>query len=207
MAGSTGLVAMRIFSRAAGVNGLAAVRDMVGVDAVLSVNDAVSAAPVDVESLYRTHRRDLVSLARIVCGSGSVAEEAVQEVFVSLHRRRPSIERGREFAYLRRATLLQLRGGWRRQGTARKHLHSVVDQQHAEPPTPESVAVDRDRRDRIDAAMRTLSQRQRECVALRYFADLTEPAIAHELGLSVGSVKTHLHRAREVLMSSLEDLR
>ncbi len=55
--------------------------------------------------------------------------------------------------------------------------------------------------------MSTLSQRQRECVALRYFADLTEPAIAHELGISVGSVKTHLHRAREVLMSSLEDLR
>ncbi|MFP5579535.1 MAG: RNA polymerase sigma factor [Acidimicrobiia bacterium] len=171
------------------------------------MNDVVSAVPVDVESLYRTHRQDLVALARVVCGSGSVAEEAVQEVFVSLHRRRPSIEPGREFAYLRQATLLQLRGRWRRQGTARKHLHSVGNAVGVVPATPESVAVDRDRRDRIDAAMRTLSQRQRECIALRYFADLTEPAIAHELGISVGSVKTHLHRARAVLTSSLEDLR
>lgn len=182
---------------------------MVGVEAALSVNDAVSAVPVDVdvEYLYRAHRRDLVALARVLSGSGSVAEEVVQEVFVSLHRRRPSVEAGREFAYLRRATILQLRGRWRRQGTARKHLHSVGDAERAEPCTPESVAVDRDRRSRIDAAMATLSQRQRECVALRYFADLTEPAIADELGISVGSVKTHLHRAREVLMSSLEDLR
>ena len=183
---------------------------MVGVEAVLAVNedDVTSAVSVDVESLYRTHRRELVALARIVSGSSSVAEEAVQEVFVSLHRRRPSIEMGRELAYLRSATLLHLRGGWRRERTARKHMHSVVAR--AEPQdrsTPESAAIDRDRRNRIDAAMSTLSQRQRECVALRYFADLTEPAIAHELGISVGSVKTHLHRAREVLTSSLEDLR
>tara|TARA_R100000306_G_C4345241_1_gene127315 strand:- start:433 stop:918 length:486 start_codon:yes stop_codon:yes gene_type:complete len=161
-----------------------------------------------VESLYRTHRRELVALARIVSGSSSVAEEAVQEVFVSLHRRRPSIKLGRELAYLRKATMLHLRGGWRRERTARKHMHSVVARPEPQDrSTPESAAIDRDRRHRIDEAMSTLSQRQRECVALRYFADLTEPAIAHELGISVGSVKTHLHRAREVLMSSLEDLR
>ena len=126
---------------------------------------------------------------------------------MSLHRRRPSVQPGSEVAYLRRATLLHLRGGWRRQRTARKHLHSVAGGDQVERSTPESTAVERDRRDRIDAAMGDLSQRQRECVALRYFADLTEPAIAQELGISVGSVKTHLHRAREVLMSSLEDLR
>jgi RNA polymerase sigma factor (sigma-70 family) len=73
--------------------------------------------------------------------------------------------------------------------------------------TPETSTLERDRRARIDRALSKLSRRQRECIALRYLADLTEPAVAEHLGISVGSVKAHLHRARNVLATSLEDLR
>lgn len=161
---------------------------------------------VDVEALYREHRSSLVALARVVCGDGEAAEEAVQEVFVSIHRRRPDVADGAEAAYLRRAVLNQLRGGWRRRAVATRHLRAVafddVDQH-----TPERSALERERRTTIDAALVRLSARQRECAALRYFADLTEPAIATELGISVGAVKTHLHRARQVLSTELEHLR
>jgi DNA-directed RNA polymerase specialized sigma24 family protein len=44
-------------------------------------------------------------------------------------------------------------------------------------------------------------------VVLHYYADLSDAAIADTLGISVGSVKTHLHRARAALAEQLETLR
>lgn len=162
-------------------------------------------AVYDAEALYRTHREELIGMARVMCGSPSMAEEVVQEVFVSLQDRRPTIQRGHERAYLRRAVLNQVRGRWRRRSTARRHLHSAATES-VENETPEQSAIESARRARIDDAIRGLSARQRECIALRYFTDLTEPAIAKELGISVGAVKSHLHRGRESLAISLGDL-
>lgn len=189
------------------VNGSGAWRDWLGVEAMVPVTETSEAADyVDAERLYVQYRRELVAFARVLSGSATAAEEAVQDVFVSLYRRSPRIEAGRELAYLRRATLLRVRGGWRHQSVARRHLRSLSSNDVDER-TPETTALAQDRRDRIDSALSKLSRRQRECIALRYFADLTEPAVADHLGISVGSVKTHLHRARNVLATSLEDLR
>lgn len=52
-----------------------------------------------------------------------------------------------------------------------------------------------------------LPKRQRDCVVLRIYADLSDAEIADALGISAGSVKTHLHRARLALADGLEALR
>ena len=57
------------------------------------------------------------------------------------------------------------------------------------------------------AAVRTLPPRQRDCIVLRFYADLSDAEIADTLGISAGSVKTHLHRARAALADRLEALR
>jgi RNA polymerase sigma-70 factor (ECF subfamily) len=49
------------------------------------------------------------------------------------------------------------------------------------------------------AAMQRLTTRQREVIALHYFADLSVADIALELGVPEGTVKTRLKRAREAL--------
>ncbi|MGB3411175.1 MAG: sigma-70 family RNA polymerase sigma factor [Microthrixaceae bacterium] len=58
---------------------------------------------------------------------------------------------------------------------------------------------------RIDLtdAMAHLSGRQQEVVLLRYLIDLPEDEVAAGMGLSRGSVKTHLHRATTKLRSEL----
>ncbi len=45
------------------------------------------------------------------------------------------------------------------------------------------------------AALRGLPRRQREAIALRYLADLSEQQVGEALGVTAGSVKTHIHRA------------
>lgn len=57
------------------------------------------------------------------------------------------------------------------------------------------------------AAVRDLPERQREVVVLRYLLELSTAEAASTLGISEGSVKTHLHRALATLETTLEGAR
>jgi DNA-directed RNA polymerase specialized sigma24 family protein len=56
----------------------------------------------------------------------------------------------------------------------------------------------------LQRALIALSPKQREVVLLRYVADLPEVDVAHELGCSVGTVKTHASRGLAALRKQLE---
>lgn len=55
----------------------------------------------------------------------------------------------------------------------------------------------------LNAALLTLARRQREAVALRYLGGLSDQEVAHVLGISIGSVKTHIHRGLKGLRGRL----
>ena len=56
----------------------------------------------------------------------------------------------------------------------------------------------------LQRALLALSPKQREVVMLRYLVDLPEAEVAHTLGCSVGTVKTHASRGLAALRRSLE---
>jgi RNA polymerase sigma factor (sigma-70 family) len=51
----------------------------------------------------------------------------------------------------------------------------------------------------VMSGLRRLPRRQRECLVLRYYLDLTEAEIARALDISNGSVKTHTSRGLAAL--------
>lgn len=55
----------------------------------------------------------------------------------------------------------------------------------------------------VGMALRQLTQRERACVVLRFYEDLTVPSIAERIGISEGAVKRYLsdavHRLEAVL--------
>jgi RNA polymerase sigma-70 factor, ECF subfamily len=57
----------------------------------------------------------------------------------------------------------------------------------------------------LEAALRALPARQRDVVVLRYLSDLPEEAVAEALGISAGTVKTHLSRGLTSLRRLLGD--
>jgi RNA polymerase sigma-70 factor, ECF subfamily len=69
---------------------------------------------------------------------------------------------------------------------------------------------DRDRAPAVDpdpelwAAVRSLPDRQRQAVLLRYLLDLPQDAIAAEMGVAPGTVAATLHQARRALAEVLE---
>jgi len=161
------------------------------------------AAEVDLDALFRAHATPLLRLAIVLTGDRPLAEELVQDAFVRLHRSGTAPAIGAELAYLRR-TVINLSHGHHR------HLRVVRGHHPDAPGTEASAEVDAVRRDgqrRVVDAVRALPERQRDCIILRFYADLTDVEIADALGISAGSVKTHLHRARAALADRLEALR
>lgn len=156
----------------------------------------------DVEALFRAEYRHLVGLARLLVDDRAAAEEVVQDAFADLLRRRRSV--AAPAAWLRTAVVNRARGRLRRRATARRHLR-VAEPDHA-PPADADLGGDDDRR-AVAAALRALPARQRACLALRFYDGLSEAETAEVLGISTGSVKTHVHRGMAALAAALEDLR
>jgi RNA polymerase sigma-70 factor (ECF subfamily) len=65
--------------------------------------------------------------------------------------------------------------------------------------TPEQQAVQQSEAQRLAALLATLTPRQRELIAMKYGAEMTNRAIARATGLSESNVGTILHRAVEEL--------
>jgi RNA polymerase sigma-70 factor (sigma-E family) len=158
-----------------------------------------------VEALFRSEYRRLVGVARLLVDDTAQAEEVVQDAFVALHRNWDRLRAPASApSWLQAAVVNGARGRLRRRATARRHLR-VADR--IEIAGPDETPAGGDAQARVAAALRQLPERQRACIALRFYGDLAEAEIARTLGISVGSVKTHIHRGTAALSAALEDLR
>ena len=160
-------------------------------------------AAIDLEALYRDHATPLLRLALVLTGDQPLSEELVQEAFVRLHRSGGAPALGAELAYLRRTVINLSHGHHRHLQVVRAHRPDET----GAAPSAEAGAVRRDGQRLVADAVRALPDRQRDCIVLRFYADLTDVEIADALGISAGSVKTHLHRARAALADRLESIR
>ena len=171
---------------------------------------ATAAAPAttggtDLASLHRDHYRSLVRLASLLVDDVGTCEELVQDAFVAvLSRSAAAREPARAPAYLRSAVLNGARSHLRRRTVRRR---PAPGERAQEQPSPESSALASDEHGAVLAALRSLPERQREVLALRYYLDLSEAEIAETLGIAPGTVKTHAQRGLAALHVALEDRR
>jgi RNA polymerase sigma-70 factor (sigma-E family) len=140
------------------------------------------------DELVRSRGSALVGYAYLLCGDRREAEDLVQDALVkTFSRGRSGLEATSVEGYVRRAILTTYLDGFRRRKrwAAVRHLVAPDDA------VPDAQAHVTDRVD-IAAALRALSPRERACVVLRFFEDMTVARIADELVLSQGAVKRYL---------------
>jgi RNA polymerase sigma-70 factor (sigma-E family) len=158
--------------------------------------------PDEVADLYRMHALGLIRLALMLVGDQSSAEDVVQEAFLGLHRNWARLhDHGKALGYLRVAVM----NGCRSVLRARKR--AWLRQATCEPPvwSADSTADVADDRRTLLAAVAALPYRQRQVLALRYYADLTDTEIASVLQVSRGTVSSTASRALGVLARQLKE--
>jgi RNA polymerase sigma-70 factor (sigma-E family) len=151
--------------------------------------------------LYEEQRWSLVRLAALVLRDPADAEEVVQDAFVQAYLSWGRLrDPAKGLAYVRSCVLNRARSQLRH----RKVVQRLDTGRSTAGPSPESALEAQDNRQQMLTALRSLPDRQRECLVLRYYLDLSEAEIAATLGISAGSVKTHSHRGLAALAARME---
>jgi RNA polymerase sigma-70 factor (ECF subfamily) len=138
----------------------------------------------------------LVAAVALVAGSRDAAEDAVQEALARAWERAGTEQIRSLPAWVTRVSLNLSRSRWRRlraEAKATERLAAASGHPQADP------------RPDVEQALARLSRRQREVTVLRYYLAMDVSEIAGTLGVTEGTVKTQLFRARRALAEILGD--
>ena len=172
-------------------------------DATLAVTPGTVDADALVARLFTEQGASLVRLARMFCDDRDAAEDLVQEAFIRLHRSAGSIrDLERAPAFLRSIVINLARDHNRRGLMSLRHRASSMPPEA--PTAPDERAVRSEDVDGVLEALRSLPDRQRACLVLHYYEELSIAEIANTLHISANSVKTHCRRGLAALESRLE---
>jgi RNA polymerase sigma-70 factor (sigma-E family) len=170
-------------------------------DISLTVPTVANVITRAVLELYTNHYEALVRLASVVVSDVPAAEEIVQDTFLAMltggWRLR---DEEKALAYLRQAIVNRCRSVLRHRIVIDKHLQKLSPDM----PSAEHGALTLLERDAVVSALRELTGRQREAIVLRYYAGFSDAETASQMGISQGSVKSHVARAMVTLRETLE---
>jgi RNA polymerase sigma-70 factor, ECF subfamily len=171
---------------------------------VAPAREAPGEAEAAFEALYRSSRDDVFAYVRGLLRDRSAAEDVTAQAFERAYRRRATFnpKRGSHRAWLfgiaRNAALDELR---RRS----RHAELVVEPEDDKAMSGDESAESAIRRAAIRKAMERLSARERELVALKFFAGLQNAEIARVIGTSESNAGTKIHRVLEKLRRACDE--
>jgi RNA polymerase sigma-70 factor (ECF subfamily) len=152
----------------------------------------------DFEGWYRRVHPRVIGAVFACCGDRDVAADATDEAFARAVDRwaRVSVMSSPE-AWVSRVAVNSMRRRLRRRGLERRFTfrHNSAEGIDEHVPYPE-----------VWRAVRSLPERQRVAIVLRYVADLTELEVSQAMGVARGTVSALLVTARSNLSRSLQTL-
>jgi RNA polymerase sigma-70 factor (ECF subfamily) len=154
-------------------------------------------------TLTERHLASVTGIARRMLRDDAEAEDVAQEAFLRLWRSGTSLEIGAAGVkpWLRRVVsnlcIDRVRG--------RQRL-SVVEELPEVPEAPRQLAAleEKDLQRRVDAALKTLPERQRLALTLFHYEGMSQIEVASAMGISDEAVESLLGRARRHLKAQLQ---
>lgn len=146
-------------------------------------------------SVLEASQRLAYNIAYRILWNAGDAEDATQEIYLRLFRNFAQYDPAQPFLpwFRRLATNCSL--NWKEKRRPTVELTETADRTSTSPP---------DRSERLHAAIRELPSEYQACVTLKYLEDLGVSEIAETLQVPVGTVKTWLFRARDMLVQKLK---
>jgi RNA polymerase sigma-70 factor (ECF subfamily) len=157
------------------------------------------------EGIVGRWQRPLVNLAWRYCRDRAQAEELAQDAFLRIYRALPGWRRESSFStWLFAVATNVIRNRMRQRLPPQVRLEETPAWVLSENPVDEMER--RDLRARVRHAVRFLPSRYRDAIVAYYFQGQDTASAAHRLGVSPGTLKARLHRARALLARRLEHL-
>lgn len=160
------------------------------------------------ESLFRRHHRRIYSIAYGMLRNESDAADATQEAFVRAYRSLPRLEAEGAFGgWLAQIAVNICRDYLKRPRIVARSIDEPVGEEGAEyrlelpdwSDNPERATLDTELSAVLDKAIGTLSEDHRAVVTMHHIEGMDVLDIAEVLGVSEGTVKSRLSRARAEL--------
>lgn len=170
----------------------------------------------NIDELVRVHRARILRLAAYSTGDPDMAETIAQETLLRAYNGRESFrgecsirtwltsiaikvtrdhQRSRRFRF------------WRQVRNTAVDIHEVASFIPGDSASPERQLLARERITQLTAVLETLSFNQRTVFLMKFSEEMPVDEIAKTLGMSVNTVRTHLHRALQAIRSRMGEKR
>ena len=155
--------------------------------------------------LVERYQVAVYNLCYRMLGQSQDAEDAAQEVFLRVYRQLGSYKPAHRFS----TWVLSIASHYcidqlRKRRLSLAPLESIVGWARSREAGPDEEVVDGEERDQVQQLLATLPEKYRLALILRYWYDLSYAEIAEMVKLPENTVKTRLHRARQMMAGKLE---
>jgi len=165
--------------------------------------------------LYEKFKRPIMAYVSSAIANKTQVEELTQDVFLKIYRSRESYEPRAKFStWLWTIARNAVLDHFRKKGELLAQDLSPHDEEGSDPVAvdqlesplsdSETELIARTQTAQIEDCMRRLSGPQREALQLRIFSDLSYEEVAGSLDVSITSVKTLIHRAKQGLIDCMK---
>lgn len=151
--------------------------------------------------LVQRHGRMVLGVCARVLPDRHEAEDAFQSTFLVLARKAPSIRKQASVASWLYGVAYRLSVQMKRRQVQRQRLQERASAMSAEP--PDLASEWRELKPLLDEELHALPEKYRAPVVLCYLEEKTNEEAAGQLGWPMGTLKTRLARAREILQGRL----
>ncbi|HID95834.1 MAG TPA: RNA polymerase sigma factor [Candidatus Latescibacteria bacterium] len=162
------------------------------------------------EILIDRHKRMVFNVAYRILGNRDDAEDAAQESFVRCYKSISSFRGGSKFttwlySIVSNVCLSEVgKSRWRQEFVELNQQAEAVFPELSEgTEPPEDIAIREDFREKVRELVRSLPPQYRAVITLYHFKGFTYKELSEILDLPVGTIKTHLYRARELLRKAV----
>ena len=166
----------------------------------------------DIDELTRLHRARILRLAAYSTGDPDLAETIAQETLLRAWRGRDSFrgecsirtwltsiaikvtrdhQRSKRFRF------------WRQVRNTAVDVHEVASFIPGDAISPEQRLLAQEKVKQLSQVLETLSNNQRTVFLMKFTEEMSADEIAETLGMSVNTVRTHLHRALHAVRSRM----
>jgi RNA polymerase sigma-70 factor, ECF subfamily len=177
------------------------------------VRDRMIAELEDINTLCATYRSRIYRYALLSLRDPDLAETVTQDCFLKAHRARGEFRGDCSVAtWLTRIATNLIRDltrsrkfqFWKTASSTAVEAGAMADRLRSPGLSPESSLLVRQELVKVWDTVATLPGKQRSVFLLRFVEEMELPEIAAAMGLHVGTVKSHLHRALAAVRKAME---